>query len=347
MIDCYFLGDSSMIMLTALCALLLNLSVYPNDRIPSWEECSTNTHNLPNIQDIIGNYSRLFSNIAECMDKPHDDCEKGYVFYGPPGTGKSTIPLALTKALDGVCLKISGAIFENKMQGSGPEMIQLLFDRAKEIAYQNQKVIIFIDEIDIIGVRNIKPEFNSEANKTLTQLLVEIDNLPKDLPITIIGATNFRKKLDFALTREERLIAVATKLPNENERKNILFHYANNYTNLKNSPEFMAELNNYVKKTTNFTPASLKKFIVAAARHCNPTEPDKKLIEKIFQEIQKRHLENMKCYKDKKEQEEVRYKLDKKLLEKMEFDESFQGKAWNFTKFAASNAISFLLGKYT
>lgn len=334
-----------MIKNTPLLLVLLTSAVYTGERAPSWEECSSNTHSLPNIKDIIGNYSTLFANIVECMDKPHDDCEKGYVFHGPPGTGKSTIPLALTKELDAICLKISAATFENKMQGSGPEMIQLLFNRAKEIAYQNQKVIIFIDEIDIIGIRNINPEFNSEANKTLTQLLIEIDNVPKDLPIKIIGATNFRKKLDFALTRDERLIAVETILPNENERKNILLHYANKYSNLAHSPEIMAELAHYAKKTKDFTPATLKKFIISIARHCKPNESNKKTIEQIFKNIHKRHLESMKNYKDKKEQEEVRYKLDKKLLEKMEFDESFKGKAWNFTKGAIRFGAGYFFGK--
>lgn len=335
-----------MIKNTPLLLILLTSAVYTGERAPSWEECSSNTHSLPNIKDIIGDYSTLFANIVECMDKPHDDCEKGYVFHGPPGTGKSTIPLALTKELDAVCLKISGATFENKMQGSGPEMIQLLFNRAKEIAYQNQKVIIFIDEIDIIGIRNINPEFNSEANKTLTQLLIEIDNVPKDLPIKIIGATNFRKKLDFALTRDERLIAVETILPNENERKNILLHYANKYSNLAHSPEIMAELANYAKKTKDFTPATLKKFILSVARAHNENHCNKALLEKIFEDIKKRHIENIDSYKNKKEQEEVRLELDKKMLQKMEFDESWKGKAWNFTKFIGSHGVSFLMGKY-
>jgi AAA+ superfamily predicted ATPase len=335
-----------MITIRTVLLLFLPFVSYASDRPPVWEECSASTHSLPNIQDIIGDYSRLFTDIAECMENPHDDCEKGYVFYGPPGTGKSTIPLALTKKLDGVCLKISGAIFENKMQGSGPEMIQLLFQRAKEIAYQNEKVIIFIDEIDIIGIRNINPEFNSDANKTLTQLLIEIDNIPKNLPITIIGATNFRQKLDFALTREERLVTVEMSLPNEVERRNILLHYANKYSNLVNCPELMTELTHYAKKTKDFTPATLKKFILSAARGHHEKHFNKAKIEKIFDDIKKRHTENLNNFKNKKEQEEVRLELDKKMLEKMKFDESWKGKAWNFTKFVGSHSISFLVGKH-
>ena len=126
---------------------------------------------------------------------------RGILLHGHPGTGKTFMARALAGESDVAFLPASATNFVTKWQGSGPENVRDLFNRARRYA----PAIIFIDEIDAIGKKRGRggggPD--SAAEQTLNSLLVEMDGFttPASQPVIVIAATNLVKLLDDALRR--------------------------------------------------------------------------------------------------------------------------------------------------
>ena len=84
--------------------------------------------------------------------------------------------------------------------GLGAARIRKLFDKARK----NAPAIVFIDELDAIGMRRSGSSFNREHDQTLNQLLVELDGFRGPDGVVIIGASNRLEDLDPALLRPGR-----------------------------------------------------------------------------------------------------------------------------------------------
>jgi cell division protease FtsH len=83
--------------------------------------------------------------------------------------------------------------------------------------------VIFIDEIDTIGGRRGRQQGHNEDDRTLNQLLVELDGFDPSAGIVVLGATNRSGDLDPALLRKGRFDrAVTVSLPTVSEREAIL-----------------------------------------------------------------------------------------------------------------------------
>ncbi len=124
---------------------------------------------------------------------------KGVLFYGPPGTGKTMIARALAYETQSAFIYASGSEFIEKFVGVGAGRIRALFDKAEK----KRPCIIFIDEIDAIGVcRNT--DSNSERDQTLNQLLIELDGFKNASGVVTVAATNRIDMLDKALLRPGR-----------------------------------------------------------------------------------------------------------------------------------------------
>ena len=144
---------------------------------------------------------------------------RGVLLAGPPGTGKTMLARALAGESDCAFLYEAATGFVTKYQGSGPEALRALFDRARRYAPS----VVFIDEIDAIGGNraDVKPGFVGHGESmALNQLLVEMDgfdNKPSERPVIVIAATNRAETLDPALLRRfSRSIEV--ELPTRAER---------------------------------------------------------------------------------------------------------------------------------
>mgnify|MGYP005774412543 CR=1 FL=1 len=124
---------------------------------------------------------------------------KGILFYGPPGTGKTLIARALATETDSNFIYASGSEFIEKFVGVGASRIRSLFEKAEK----KVPCIIFIDEIDAIGVSR-NTDNNSERDQTLNQLLIELDGFNQNEGVVIVGATNRIDMLDQALLRPGR-----------------------------------------------------------------------------------------------------------------------------------------------
>lgn len=124
----------------------------------------------------------------------------GVLLYGPPGTGKTFLAKAIAGETKATFFNVSGSEFVEKYVGIGAKRVRDLFKKAKKQAPS----IIFIDEIDAIGVKR-SGESNAETDKTLNQLLVELDGFDEKDDVIVIGATNRVEILDSALKRPGRL----------------------------------------------------------------------------------------------------------------------------------------------
>ena len=152
---------------------------------------------------------------------------KGTVLFGPPGTGKTLLAKALAGTAGVPFIAVSGSDFVEKYVGVGASRIRQLFQFARKVS----PCIIFIDEIDALGKRSASDGSGSgdERDRTLNQILVEIDGFSGSEGIIVIGATNRLDMLDPALIRSGRFDRqIQVGLPDVDARLAILEHHSKN-----------------------------------------------------------------------------------------------------------------------
>ena len=127
---------------------------------------------------------------------------KGVLLYGPPGTGKTLLAKAVAKETESVFIRIVGSELVQKYIGEGARLVRELFEMARE----KSPSIIFIDELDAIGAKRLDSATSGdrEVQRTLMQLLAEMDGFENRGDVKIIGATNRSDILDPALLRPGR-----------------------------------------------------------------------------------------------------------------------------------------------
>ncbi|HUH79007.1 MAG TPA: proteasome-activating nucleotidase [Methanoregula sp.] len=146
---------------------------------------------------------------------------KGILLYGPPGTGKTLIAKAVAHEAKATFIRMSGSELVHKFIGEGAGLVRELFMLARERA----PAIVFIDEIDAVGSMrtNDGTSGSAEVQRTLMQLLAEMDGFDNRGDIRIMAATNRVDMLDPALLRPgrfDRLIQIP--LPDLEGRREIL-----------------------------------------------------------------------------------------------------------------------------
>ena len=168
-------------------------------------------------------------NLAEIVDYLHNpkkytdagaSMPKGLLLVGPPGTGKTMLAKAVAGESGVPFFSISGSEFVEMFVGMGASKVRDLFKQAKEKA----PCIVFIDEIDAIGIkRDGQIGGNDEREQTLNQLLTEMDGFEGNNGVIILAATNRPESLDPALTRPGRFDRrVPVELPDLKGREAIL-----------------------------------------------------------------------------------------------------------------------------
>ncbi|MCL2334193.1 MAG: AAA family ATPase, partial [Candidatus Methanoplasma sp.] len=127
---------------------------------------------------------------------------KGVLLVGPPGTGKTLMAKAVANATNATFIRFVGSELVQKYIGEGARLVRELFELAREKAPS----IIFIDELDSVGAKrmDVATSGDREVQRTLMQLLAELDGFTPTSDVKIIGATNRPDILDDALLRPGR-----------------------------------------------------------------------------------------------------------------------------------------------
>ncbi len=183
---------------------------------------------------------------------------KGVLLTGPPGTGKTMLAKAIANSTSATFLGLVGSELAQKYIGEGGRLVRELFDLAKEKA----PAIIFIDEIDSIGSKRLDSSTSGdrEVQRTLMQLLSEMDGFESTQNVKIIAATNRPELLDKALLRPgrfDRIIEIG--LPDSSARNKILKILTKNMPLSKS-----INLKQIANNTEGFSGAELKALVMEA-----------------------------------------------------------------------------------
>jgi len=145
----------------------------------------------------------------EMFEEVGIDPPSGVLLHGPPGTGKTMLAKAVANQTDATFIKMAGSELVHKFIGEGAKLVRDLF----ELARQHEPSVLFIDEIDAIAAKRTdsKTSGDAEVQRTMMQLLSEMDGFEDRGEIRIIAATNRFDMLDRAILRPgrfDRLIEV-------------------------------------------------------------------------------------------------------------------------------------------
>ena len=193
------------------------------DVLPEYEDPYVKSMEVierPNVTfDDIGGLKEQIRELIEVVELPLKNPElfeeigieppKGVLLYGPPGCGKTLLAKAVARESGATFISIVGSELVQKFIGEGARIVREVFKYARKKA----PAIVFIDEIDAIAARrlDIGTSGEREVQRTLMQLLAEIDGFKPLDKVKIIAATNRIDILDPAILRPgrfDRLIEV-------------------------------------------------------------------------------------------------------------------------------------------
>lgn len=219
---------------------------------------------------------------------------KGVLLYGPPGTGKTLLARAVAASLDINFLKVVSSAIVDKYIGESARIIREMFGNKFNMmsiiyflayAKDHSPCIIFMDEIDAIGGRRFSEGNSSdrEVQRTLMELLNQMDGFDELGQVKIIMATNRPDTLDPALLRPGRLDRkIEISLPNENGRADILRIHS-----MKISKQGEINFEPIVKLSEGFNGADLRNIITEAGMFAIRDERDNIIQEDLMKAVRK------------------------------------------------------------
>jgi len=182
----------------------------------------------------------------------------GILLVGPPGTGKTLMAKAVANSANCTFIRMVGSELVQKFIGEGGRLVRELFQLARE----KKPCIIFIDELDAIGAKRLGMDTTGdrEVQRTLMQLLAEMDGFHPLEEIGVIAATNRKDILDEALLRPGRFDRIITvPLPDEKGREMILSIHMKGMKLAKG-----VDARDIAGRTDEFSGADLKSLVTEA-----------------------------------------------------------------------------------
>lgn len=205
------------------------------DVIPFTEEPMVNAMEVVDPQDVdydqIGGLDEQVQEIVESVELPLTKPEafakigicppKGVLLFGEPGTGKTLLAKAVANRTEATFIRVVGSELIQKYIGDGAKLVREIFAMARKKAPS----IIFIDELDAIASRRLNDTNGAdrEVQRTLMQLLAEMDGFDNRGEVRIIAATNRLDVLDPAILRPGRFDRIVNvPMPDAGARELIL-----------------------------------------------------------------------------------------------------------------------------
>ena len=217
--------------------------------------------------EMVGGLDEQIASLREAIELPLErpeafrkvgiDPPKGVLLVGPPGCGKTMVAKAVASQTKAAFIRMVGSELAQKYIGEGGRMVRELFSLAKDRA----PAIIFLDEIDAIGAKRLDSATSGdrEVQRTLMQLLSELDGFDALDNVKIIAATNRPDILDDALLRPGRFDRIVEiPIPDEKGRESIL------KINITRMSTTKVNINRLVTLTKGFSGADLKAVCIEA-----------------------------------------------------------------------------------
>jgi proteasome regulatory subunit len=196
----------------------------------------------------IGGLEAQMQEVRETVEMPLDrpemfqqvgiDPPSGVLLHGPPGTGKTMLAKAVANQTDATFIKMAGSELVHKFIGEGAKLVRDLF----EVARENEPAVLFIDEIDAIASKRTdsKTSGDAEVQRTMMQLLSEMDGFEERGEIRIIAATNRFDMLDPAILRPGRFDRLIEVPKPDEEGREIIFQIHTRNMNVADDVDFTA-----------------------------------------------------------------------------------------------------------
>ncbi|NHI83261.1 MAG: AAA family ATPase [Candidatus Thorarchaeota archaeon] len=207
---------------------------------------------------------------------------KGVLLTGPPGTGKTLCARAVAHETNATFIRVIGSELVQKFIGEGARLVREIFMLAKEKA----PAIVFVDELDAVGSHrlDIATSGDREVQRTLMQLLSELDGFENRGQVAVLGATNRPDILDPALLRPGRFDRIIEFPTPDDESRGEIFKIHTRGMNLHENVDF----GRLVSATHNLTGADIKAicteagmFAIRDSRICVTSEDFSKAIGKL------------------------------------------------------------------
>ena len=206
------------------------------------------------------------------------------LFYGPPGTGKTMLARALAWETQIEFAYVKATSLIGQHVGAGADKVNKLF----EDIVRKKPCIVFIDEIDSIGLDRGFQSVRGDVTEVVNSLISQFDLIEDQEGVVVIAATNSRDFLDPALRSrfEEEIVF---PLPDLNERLKILEKYSSTLP-----MPVDADLESIARRTEGYSGRDLKDRVLKGALHTALSKGLSTLDESTFQ-----HVEIVQTSKDK------------------------------------------------
>ncbi len=178
----------------------------------------------------------------------------GILFYGPPGCGKTLISRATAGECGAHFMNISITDILSKWVGESEQRLHQIFETAR----RKSPTILFIDEVDALGVK--RSDAGQMASMVNT-LLTEIDGVEShNEDLLIIGATNTPWRIDSAFRRPGRFDHVLFVTPPDLQARESIFKIM-----LDGVPQEKLDISKLAKVTDRFSGADIKAAVDSAS----------------------------------------------------------------------------------